>query len=484
MFARTSRGHQVRMYYLHLEEIFANQVLDEMRISFERRLAIEKSESMEKARHSTLIASHPKTSLVYCVKVGTMKHGDNEDLIVKIGETDDIKTRITSLRSQYNKAILLDVFPCLQAHRFEQFIFHHPDMITRNLKEPFNGVRSVELFRFGGDWPYSKARVMMAKHVVDFTGMDCAMYLESRRVKLEESREERLRNAEERRQKFQDQCLTLLSQPDVSSQKMELIYALMRNNDPCHESETLSHIEEEVDEGDDIQQLVSFKSHRPSDPLIQQYDASDHTRLIATHDGIRAAARAICGKYTSVSNACSENTIYMGYRWFAIDRSDSDPNASRVIPSNAATRYRSGVVAQLTLDSSRIINTHIDMVRAAQVVGLRNSSSITIAINRNSIAKGYRWAMLDSCSQELKTAYDDIVSRNKETQDNGRQTQMIQSRGKSVQRLHPVTGVILQTYASMVDVCRDFRVSHKRLNQASKDGSIYKDFKWNVISLR
>jgi hypothetical protein len=206
-------------------------------------------------------------------------------------------------------------------------------------------------------------------------------------------------------------------------------------------------------------------THRVTDRLIQQYDATDLTRLIATHAGIREAARAVPGsKGHGVALACADNREYNGFRWFAIER--DEPQHARTIPPTEQPKYHTGAIAQLDLERTRIIAVYADQKNATEAMGLRNSSSITLAIKKNTTANGFSWMNLSNCSEELRDTFDGEVI--------GSATQ----RGRSVLQLDTITGAVIKKFPSMADACTALQGSHKMFKEACSFGVEYKNCRW------
>jgi hypothetical protein len=51
-----------------------------------------------------------------------------------------------------------------------------------------------------------------------------------------------------------------------------------------------------------------------------------------------------------------------------------------------------------------------------------------------------------------------------------------------VEQLDPEDGRVVAVHASLSDVCKRFRTSHARINQASASGEVYLGHRWRVIA--
>ena len=414
------------------------------------------TKAIGKARHDVLVACNDRVNCVYVIVVQIMSP---TSYILKIGETGDLRTRMKSLKTQYRMATLLDVFVSSNAHTLEQDILHVP--IFRELKYDgsVNGHKGAELFIVDGEHTYK-----------DF-------YQPLIRKKFEDHKRI-VASFEERRLCFEERRLCLLATLLETTPEADRIDAMAQFHLVLDGGIQETIIDDDQTDPDSVQAPpvpVPYNRHRQSDMRVQQYDATDLTQLIATHEGTREAARAIIhGKESRIRAACMTHVAYLGYRWFHINR--AEPTHARSIPPTAMPNYRSGRVAQLTLDSSSIVAIHYDQIRAAEAVGLKTSSSITTAMNRGSTAAGHRWVMYEECDEGLRSAFEGGQQDEEHIQDT-----IVHGRGKIVQQMHPIKDEVVATHASMIAVCRDFQASHKQIHKASQEGIVYKGFKWKVI---
>ena len=216
-----------------------------------------------------------------------------------------------------------------------------------------------------------------------------------------------------------------------------------------------------------------FNAHRPQDKRVQQYDPS--IVLVAVHEGLREAARAIeGGKSEGIRKACVNNTLYLGFRWHLVDRNDIPSMSIAPTAPTALPKRRSGRIAQL--NGTEIVAVHQDQIEAAKSSGLANSSSITIALKRATTAGNYRWAWWDDCTDDARAAWNEVRNHSGGVETITRDCH----RGRRVYRLDPETNEVLKTFQNMSDVCLEHSASHAQLHKASMQHSEYRGFKWRV----
>jgi hypothetical protein len=214
--------------------------------------------------------------------------------------------------------------------------------------------------------------------------------------------------------------------------------------------------------------VIPVNTHRRTDQRVQRYDAE--LKLVEVHEGLREAARAIRGINSSIRTAYLNNTLYRGFRWYLVDR-DSNSSNARVIPETATPLKKSGRVAQIS-DDGEIIMVHQDQISAAENVGLSNSSSITIAMKKNSKARGFKWMPFSDCS---KIAVDQWVA-NGSPQGTCRDAH----RGHRVHILDPNTRENVRTFENMQEACHLLGTSHKMIHKSYNNDTVHLGFRWEI----
>lgn len=483
---------ELRLHAKRQLEIGLNDVQAQL-VSSSQLVSITASKAAKLARHVALISSNLNTT---CGYVGIVLEIDDVSFVFKIGETDDIKTRSAGLKAQYGMFVLLDVFPCVQAHRFEQNVIHTPQFIGRKYTGTVNGHNGKELFLVDATWPYEAiVRALLSKKVEEFNGTR-EQFMELQRLKVREL-ELKVQERQVKVRELEAQTRNLIIEAATQEQRVGLVQLIYgkseRNTSPAPSfADTSEDVFPEYttvhDDTVSVMDAPSFNDrdnapdgphpflmHKTCDKRIQQYDEVDLTRLIATHNGIREAARAVHGaKDSSIRTACTLNEAYMCFRWFAIARDDPlGPDVARDIPPTAPPNRRTGRVAQISIDKTCIVAVHHNQIRAAAAVGLRNSSSITNAQRFNTPAAGHWWALYADCNSELLATFDSTNVDDDASQHH--------ARGRRVQQIEPSTDKVLCEHASMTVVCRYFQASHKYIHRASQDNSIYKNFRWKLV---
>lgn len=439
MLANTEKGKKTRKYYSKMESIFFKYIEDKHKHTVRTiELDFKKQKAFE--THRKLIETHKNTPLVYLLKVSET---DEHTFILKLGETDDINTRITSLRSEYKDAYLLDVFPCQRPHSFEQYLFHRKDVLKHKLS-------GTEMVSITPEFTYAMLVKIIKKNVDNFNGLT-----EIEKLKMSYNRN-------------RDKLIDLISNTDDMEIKRKLVDALAKS----YETDKISELHMTDDSDDDEERNDIAMSNR----RVFKYNVCDLKNPIAIYYSLKEAARSLNVPTIHdyhIRNACVTNTIFANYRWFYLDDTVEAPDTipDTAIVSNNNQQRRKGLVVQLNKEKTKIINVFPSQEDASKSTKIK-PCSITTAITKKKIASGYYWEMYDNCDENLKTTFDGELP----------EPTRIATSSKSVDRIDPITNEILEKYPCIQDVCNTFRTCHKTIHNASKTGEIYKGFKWNIVT--
>jgi phage anti-repressor protein len=434
MTANTDKGKKTTKYYAKMEYIFWKYLeaknqdnINIMKKEFKLKLQLEK--------HNNLKTVYKDTPCVYVFKVSEV---DDNNFIVKLGETDNIQKRIISIKQDYNDCILLDVFPCSTPHKFEQYLLNKKDIKERRIP-------GTELLKIDDTYTYKQLLSTIQKNITYF----------NKELKEDDQETIRLKLARDLLQAYMD-----------STNEERKLFFLNEYKKILNKSDTKLDVETD---NDIVHESVSFKYH------VFQYNPDNLTTPIATYPSLREAARSLGNNKMHdyhIRDASDNNTMLEGYRWYYIDNEKEVPT---VIPPTKeiikTPSFRKGLVAQISKDKQQIINIYGNQSEAAIAVK-KSSASITLAISRSSMSAGYYWKMYDDCNDSLKSSFIGPLPEPK----------ISTTSSKKIEKIDPETKKVLAIYSSIQDVCTEFRTSHKTINKKCETGDIYNGFIWKFVN--
>lgn len=441
MTANTEKGKQTRQYYTKMESIFF-QYMEAKNKDIIERLQIETKKKLENERHNNLKEAHRDTPCVYLFKISER---NDEEFIVKLGETDDIEQRISSLRQEHKDCILLDVFECTRPHKFEQYLLNRPDIKSHRIP-------GTELIQVSSTFTYKTLTTIINKHVDYFDNMSGTEKLEFAKLKcLETTSKERLHLI---------QLINITDDPNTKKQLTEILAKLHSDN-----NNMMSQV---------AQEASVENPEKKTDRLVYKYNIDNLTTPLCVFNSLKEAARSTGDPKIHdyhVRNACDENVILCNHRWFLVD---DDAILPSTIPATKqeqpVQQKRIGIVAQINEQSNAILNVFPSQKDAATACKLA-ACTLTSAITKGTISAGYRWKMYDECSDDLKATFNGELP--------SPQSQSTSS--KMVERIDPETDNVLETFQCIQDVCSQYKTCHKTIHKLNKSGDIYKGYKWRII---
>jgi phage anti-repressor protein len=431
MLSNTERGKQTRRYYLQMEYLFFKYTQEKL---FKQSIDIQHMqgtiEANEIVTQQKLVEAYHQKPCVYVIRVSPIDK--DESYVVKIGETDDIKTRLRTHRSDFSTCVLLEVVACIEAHKLEQYVLKRPDVLARRIP----GTETIHLDK-------------------EFTLKTLSNIIKSNVVN------------------FEDNAMT-------ADQKLRFVY--LKNVEYIFNS----NFEDEVKK-DMINKLylvsnleyMPTKTEPESDRRIYKYQADNLSTIVGVYNSLREAARSLSNRNIHdyhIRDACNQNTVVDGYRWILIERSDDNPSMAPpdTIPDTFEPpkierkhQKKLGMVAQICPTTNMIINVFACVKDAADSIKL-SACSISLSLHKSTKAGTFIWKLWDECVEELKEAYQ------------GAMPKPLTSRtcSKPIAQIDPVTRQVVMVHENQQAVANQFRICHKKLSQLCKSGNIYKNFIW------
>lgn len=440
MYCETDKGKQTRQYYATMERIFFQYIQNNHNKVVEK-ITKEVKNVHEKQHHETLVRAYEKTPCIYLAKLY------DDDNIIKIGESKDISERITTLKNEYKveNVIILECIPCPNPFEYEQALIKRHQIITPRR------IGNTELVKLD--------EVLTLQKLIDIIRRGKAEYTD-KHLKREE----------------------IIAKKETALSKERLfIYQQIANATDANDKLSWENKLEDLKKVLNVQpeSLPSTSNAPPvnSSRRVLKYNPEDLSNPVAEYISLKEAARSLNNNKLHdyhIREACLENTIFEGNRWYFVDNDGDKPDT---IPPTCEQKQkpakRLGLVARLNgkpdANDTKITHVYTSQRDAAKSVKVADCS-LTVALSNNkSCAKSY-WKMYEDCSAELKATFEGVVPEYVPPE----------TCNKKVERLHPITGEVLETLSSLQETCSKFKTCHKTLKKKSDTKEEYKGYKWRV----
>jgi hypothetical protein len=466
MKASTKRADEICDYYVKMENIMHNYIIEKIKENKQKLLEMDTqlqtaNFQIEVERHNVLIQTYSMKRLVYIMKVITL---DDGSFIIKIGESENIKERVEKLSAEFGtKIIVLEIFTCEDSRAFEKFLHKYPEINKYKYSEPVNNKVSTELFKVSSK-DYQKIVKYANKYLNNYNKDIEIMKLRIKEKELD----------------IKSKIISICTSEDNLFKALELV-----NLSSVKDDESLEHsVEDEEDgkDGKDEKPIIEKKKEdiilrepisREYGPKVQIYDKNDLTKVIRVFNGITEATREIKdSSFTHIKYASKNKIVYLNYRWYLLDRNDPEPDKPKIIGETViAKQNKNSFVAMLNLEKNNIEKVFQLQKDAAEYIQ-QQTSVICTAIKYYAKVGGYYWILWDDASQDLKNKYlehNELPQKYKNV------------RGAKVQQIDSKTNEVIKIFPSIMDVVKEMKMSTKTIKKISIDNSIHKGFKWKII---
>ena len=434
----------------------------------------------EKNIHDTLIQFCHKKNVVYVCRL--REEDVDGQFIIKIGSTQNIKERLGHIATKYGLIpVLLHIFDCEKHVQFESWVRNNELLKPFRFKlTKLDNTETRETFMVNEEH-YKQIVILMQQEMKNFSTKEPEQIDIDKHIELEHCKQanakidlqlEELRLQQENSRRQQEELICkqeelLLQRQQFRNTELELQMQLQN---------TVIHKEPEKDTSiyttlDASNNSVFVKTRNSTrSPKVYQYDPVT-LDLIQIYDSIITFVRHFhSSSACALKEAAKHCKVYKGFRWMLVDRNATeDP----VVPPTVESKSSSvEYIAMIDIKQTRIVEVFPSQKEAAMARNLSGFSTISRAINKNCISSGHYWQLFRLCSPEMRDAY---------LQDHALPEHHVKSNGTTVKQLHPVTGDIVQSYPSIMEVQKHFQMSRASLYAASKQGTTHHGFRWNIM---
>ena len=377
---------------------------------------------VDQIAHNSVVKGSDKHDVVYYGKIKTLEDGTS---LIKIGSTSDIKQRAVGLNYEFGSMWILNTFECEDHTHFEKFLHQHSDISKYKHIGMINELKySNEVFRFTPS-QYEKAVNIGLRNV--------SRYRRSKKRDIDE-----MIDSNETVQKLCEKLgigATVCGNPE----------------NPPYESK---------------------KGHTTHNGRkVQKYDTDKN--LVETYDRIMDAMRVkqhSSYSMSGISRACEDKSVYRGFRWAYLDKNLDSDMVQDIGDTVMHHPIRSGHVATLNSERTEVHSVY----RHFKELGLEQGFTGSDAV----IKRMKRGASLDDGRYII--SWNDVHENIQNVWLEKNTLPVIQPNHVSIKvnRVHPDTGEVLETYATIGDVKIKFGMNGRTLRSVIAGSRTYRNFKW------
>ena len=460
------------------------------------------------SRHNALIEASKKSHVIYICELS--EKYENQTLI-KIGKTDDVKNRIIGLKFKYQKPVFLQhVFHCENNSEFEKYIHNLKEFKENRFNDKLeNGETSREIYILNENLTMDYIIEVINKNIKTYEKLNQTEYIEYQKneieklkISLEIEKQKNMNvfvnsfgtllNDSNKKQIFKelmnDSCPVVdadsEAQEDSISIEKEELQISTTESEPEEQEETIKIEKEELQTSTielEDQEITQTDSSEISDTdgmkkrkkkivsYIQQYDLDGN--LIKYYESFIDLIRDVKG--TSVSglkHSISNSSVYHGFRWKIIEKTEDPSIKYEIGETTEIIVSRREFIAHINIDKTQIMNVYSEQKEFAEKYKLSNSA-VCCAIKRGSRTQGGHIMFYDDCPIEMREEYEKT---------NKLPEKPVISGGMTVSKIDKNTKVVLKNYNSISDVIKENPMSRLSLQNASNNNTIHNGFYWKI----
>jgi len=453
--------------------------------------------------HKNLIKAYDQKNVVYICK---LRNIDDKKLI-KIGSTQNIKERMSHMNGQYDNILtsLIDIVEINNYRKFEKYL-HNNDYIKNYYYKILrkDGVESKETYLVNDaeleyilkiinenkknyqDVDLIKAEELKLQYIDKEVEKE-NISLEKEQISLEK---EKLLLEKEKILLEKELALIKQKELELEIKKFNLennikntfeqpleseIHDNTINSSELSDSDSNYYSEEEID-----LTKINFYSKKMKvskrAPKVYQYNPDNLEIPINLYESPSEVECSKELKHLGISpvplrNSSKNNTIYKGYRWLFLNRTELPPEKIPETHQSSHSSPQIKLLAMIDVKKTKILNVFSSQKEAVEARNMK-SNSFTRAIQQYSISSGHYWKFFEDCPQEWQ---DEYLKTNKLPE------KQRSSSGKGVQQICPTTMNVLKIYPSNRDVVKEFKMSSVKLRESMKTGEIHNGYIWKSV---
>ena len=395
--AGTKKADEIHEYFIKLEEILQEVLIEESNELKQQILQIEDKNKQEYdaklakqkllEREKVLMQEYATSGAIfYVIKVKTYENGQ---YVVKIGESRrGVLGRYNEHKTKYEECLLLDCFAVNKSKDFETFIKEH-DLIRRNRVNDLPGHETeLELFLIGKNLSYHTLLDIVNNNIKYFNDNDThKLELEIQQLKI--MLEMKTSNNDN---VLIHELLQTVKQLSCKIDNLEMVNLDIISKINATQTKTTTGFN---------QPLVTVG------PRLQKINSETMT-IVKVYESVAECLKEYNFKVKrpSIDKAVKENTVYNEYRWAFVDRS-LDPNIIHDLPPTKVTKTQNlGYIAKMNYEKTEILNVYIDRKTAAIENGYASHSALDNPVKNASVTNGHYYAVYEKCTNELRNSFE------------------------------------------------------------------------------
>jgi hypothetical protein len=402
--AGTNKANEIHEYFIKLEEILQEIILEESnelkkqleqledKKSQEYELKLQQQKVLE--REQILLKEYATINgIIYIIKVKTYQ---DKSYVIKLGQSSKgITSRYNEHKSKYEECILLDCFAINKSKDLESFLHNHKDIRCNRVNDLIGHEKELELFLIGKNLSYQSLLNIINNNIHNYQYNMNELINENQYLKYI-TENNIIPNINNNKNLLIEDLLLLVKQlsnkvDNIEKQNKEIINKINKSQVKI----TTGFSQPLVTLGPRLQQI-----HPETLQLIKVYES--------VADCLKESNFVM--KRPSIEKSINENTIYNGFRWLYVDRNLDANIIHSINPTKITKSQNLGYIAQINKEQTQILNVFIDRKTAAFNNGYESSSALDNPVKNYTLVKGYYYKLYGNCSENLTSKLEEKIN--------------------------------------------------------------------------
>lgn len=505
--ASTKKADIIHDYYLKMESILNKYIKDtyiQSNIKF--------IEDKEFERHKTLIYAYKNQPLIYLMKI---KQNEDGSFILKIGHTKSIQDRVQKISSLFKlNVMVMDVYPCKKNAEFENMLHNHQYLLSMKYTDIINNnEKSIECYLIQNNDIYDKIlRICNLEKTKYYTETleEKTLYIREKELEIEERKLNMFENNRELFKKYEnftdyiynlEKLMVIPNTIDKISEKLEDLsnkleiisskydvmsnkYDIMSNkidtilNNMTIKKQVKKETKEVEEKPEEVNHTITDTKEKVKNDsckqgfVVQAYNPNDLSKVMHVFDNIMEATRSIeNSSFTPIKVAVKSKTIYKGFRWFFINRTEKDYWKVFDIGETVQIQEKmKDFVA--TIYNNEIETVYENQTVACKDLGITKSWICNVLKYGTTLSTGKKLLFWSNISEEVKNKY---------LENNPYPQRTYAAHGKRIQKLDKDSGRVLEEIFSIAELSRRHKITKKTIDKYSNSGEVYNGFRWRYF---
>ena len=411
-------------------------------------LAVHMKERSEIQNSKTMVDANESRAVMYIGKINN-KITPHGHALLKIGSSADLRSRVVSLTQDYGIFHIVRAFATDKHKEFERYMHTHQFIRRWRFNDAINGKKSTEVFSVPLDM-MNKIISIASRNANRFRESDSAKELKQLNSKMDAV----IAIVQNMNSSSSQVCDDMIDAPDLLDNHTNFADIAKAREKDCGKRGRQNELGRKI-------QIYDVQTGALIRTFYRMKDVLKDVQM-----------NALNVQPTSIRNAILQGTKYKGFRWASLDPDNPDTTVQELTETIVTKKLKTGPVAELNKEGTAIVRVVPDRHTLAKEHGYSFVSGVIKRLNAKKLIHGRRYAPYDAISSELKQQW---------IAEGGVLPSTMHANARAIQRLHPKTLDVIETYDNQASITTTFECARTTLYKAINGDLELRGYKWRFV---